>query len=134
MLFLAAAERFPRFFLIAFFYSPCYETPKNAIKTKPSKTTEGGKKNGENKATFFVMSAMSPYGFFVSPPPPWVFVNPPCATKRAENAIKKIKGGGERSKWLFFFGAAANARRFRHFFLRRPSPSPLALAPWSQVQ
>jgi hypothetical protein len=30
-------------------------SPKNVIK-KSSKTTEGGKKNGGNKATFFVMS------------------------------------------------------------------------------
>jgi hypothetical protein len=31
--------------------SPCYETPKNAIKKKPSKTAVGGKQNGGKKAT-----------------------------------------------------------------------------------
>jgi hypothetical protein len=50
-------------FLIAFLNSPCYETPKNAIK-KPTKTTEGEKRKkngGEKKPHFFVMS---PDSFF----------------------------------------------------------------------
>jgi hypothetical protein len=51
---MAAAEKFPRFFLIAFLNSPCYETPKNAMKKKSSKTTEGGKKKpGGNKSRIF---------------------------------------------------------------------------------
>jgi hypothetical protein len=45
---LAAAENFPRDFFNRVFNSPCYETPKNAIK-KSSKTTEGGKKKTEEK-------------------------------------------------------------------------------------
>jgi hypothetical protein len=40
-----------------FFNSPCYETPKNAVKKISNKTTEGGKKKRrEKKAAFFVMS------------------------------------------------------------------------------
>jgi hypothetical protein len=36
--------------------SPCYETPKNAIKKTSNKTTEGEKtKTEEKKAAFFVM-------------------------------------------------------------------------------
>jgi hypothetical protein len=48
LLFLAAAEILLRFVLIPFLNSPCYETPKNAIK-KWSKTTEGGKKTEGKK-------------------------------------------------------------------------------------
>jgi hypothetical protein len=51
-------------FLIAFFNSPCYETPKNAIKKNSSKTTEGGGKKTEEKTpTFFVMSPDGFLGF-----------------------------------------------------------------------
>jgi hypothetical protein len=58
---LEAEEIFARFFFIAFLNSPCYETPKNAIKTKSNKTTGGKKKKTEGKkAAFFVMS---PDGF-----------------------------------------------------------------------
>jgi hypothetical protein len=58
---LEAEEIFARFVLIAFLNSPCYETPKNAIK-KSNQTTEGeNKKTDEKKPTFFVMS---PDGFF----------------------------------------------------------------------
>jgi hypothetical protein len=60
---LEAEEIFARFFLIAFLNSPSYETPKNAIKNKSNKTTEGEKerkKTEEKKAAFFVMS---PDGF-----------------------------------------------------------------------
>jgi hypothetical protein len=49
-------DLFYRFFELPLL-QPCYETPKNAITKKSSKTTEGGgEKNGEKKATFFVMS------------------------------------------------------------------------------
>jgi hypothetical protein len=45
VLFLAAAEKFP------FLNSPCYETPKNAIK-KSNKTTKGAKKTEEKNPSF----------------------------------------------------------------------------------
>jgi hypothetical protein len=51
---LEAEEIFARFFFIAFLNSPCYETPKNAIKKKSNKTTEGKKKkNGGKKSRIF---------------------------------------------------------------------------------
>jgi hypothetical protein len=53
---LGAEEIFARFFLIAFLNSPCYETPKNAIK-KTEPNNQGEFKN----ATWAVMS---PDGFF----------------------------------------------------------------------
>jgi hypothetical protein len=43
--------------------SPCYETPKNAIKKiEQNNRGRGGKKTEEKQATFFVMS---PDGFFL---------------------------------------------------------------------
>jgi hypothetical protein len=58
-----------------FLNCPCYETPKNAIKKKSSKTTEGGKKKTEGeKATFFVMSRDGLFEEKVS----FVFLNFPC--------------------------------------------------------
>jgi hypothetical protein len=70
VLFLEAEEIFARFFFMAFLNSPCHETPKNAIKQKSNKTTEGGKKKRrEKKAAFFVMSRdglfLEKKGFFV---------------------------------------------------------------------
>jgi hypothetical protein len=51
---LEAEEIFARFFFIAFFNSPCYETPKNVIKKKTNKPTEGEKKeNGGKKSRIF---------------------------------------------------------------------------------
>jgi hypothetical protein len=61
---LEAEEIFARFFFIAFLNSPCYETPKNAIKIKKNRTKQPRvkkKKTEEKKAAFFVMS---PDGFF----------------------------------------------------------------------
>jgi hypothetical protein len=53
---LAAAEKNLRFF-IAFLNSPCYKTPKNAIKTNRAKQPrEGGKKRRGEKKNIFVMS------------------------------------------------------------------------------
>jgi hypothetical protein len=54
---LAAAEKIPRYFFIAFLNSPCYETPENVI-NKSGKTTEARKKeNGGGKPPhLFVMS------------------------------------------------------------------------------
>jgi hypothetical protein len=49
-------KNFRNFGFIAFFNSPCYETPKNAIK----KTTE-------TKATFFVISPHDPFRVFELP-------------------------------------------------------------------
>jgi hypothetical protein len=43
-----------RDFFIAFLNSPCYETPKNAVKKKSNKTTEGGKKRDPEKSFFRV--------------------------------------------------------------------------------
>jgi hypothetical protein len=53
---LAAAESFLRFFLIAFLNSPCYETPKNAIKKIEQNNRGRKKKTEEKKPTSFVMS------------------------------------------------------------------------------
>jgi hypothetical protein len=51
---LEAEEIFARFFFMAFLNSPCHETPKNAIKKKSHKTTEGEeKKNGGKKSRIF---------------------------------------------------------------------------------
>jgi hypothetical protein len=51
-----------RDFFIAFLNSPCYETPKNAIKKNRAKQPREGEKETEGeKTTFFVMS---PDGFF----------------------------------------------------------------------
>jgi hypothetical protein len=59
---LEAEEIFARFFFIAFLNSPCYETPKNAIKKNRTKQPRvKKKKTEEKKAAFFVMS---PDGFF----------------------------------------------------------------------
>jgi hypothetical protein len=72
VLFLAAAEKFPRFLFVVFLNSPC-ETPKtktkNAIKKTiaqnnrggPEGPREGGGKRRGKKTIFFVMS---PDGFF----------------------------------------------------------------------
>jgi hypothetical protein len=49
VLFLEAEEIFARFVLMAFLNSPCHETPKNAIKKKSNKTTEGGGKKTDGK-------------------------------------------------------------------------------------
>jgi hypothetical protein len=58
---LEAEEIFARFFFVAFFNSPCYETPKNAIKkTEQNQPREKTKTEGK-KAAFFVMS---PDGLF----------------------------------------------------------------------
>jgi hypothetical protein len=54
VLFLEAEEIFARFFFMAFLNSPCYETPKNAIKKKSNKTTEGGKKKRRKKKPHFL--------------------------------------------------------------------------------
>jgi hypothetical protein len=63
--------------------SPCYETPKNAIK-KSNQTTEGGKKkNGRKKPDIFVMS---PDAFFR------VFELPSLRNAQ-KSALKKIDGG-----------------------------------------
>jgi hypothetical protein len=73
---LEAEEIFARFFFIAFLNSPCYETPKNAIKKKSNKTTEGKtKKTEEKKTAFFVMS---PDGHFFGKKVFFVFLNSPC--------------------------------------------------------
>jgi hypothetical protein len=42
-------EIFARFFLIAFLNSPCYETPKNAIKKNRTKQPRGKKKKTDGK-------------------------------------------------------------------------------------
>jgi hypothetical protein len=71
--------------------SPCYETPKNAIKKNRAKrkTNEGkNKKTEEKKAEFFVMS---PDGFFPIPKPKKfyrVFLTPLVA-KRPKTRLKK---------------------------------------------
>jgi hypothetical protein len=69
---LGAEQIFARLLLIAFFNSPCYETPKNAI-TKIEQNNRGKKKKTEGKkATFFVMSPDVFFGFF------FVVLNSPC--------------------------------------------------------
>jgi hypothetical protein len=84
------------FFLSRFFYSPCYETPKNAIKKKSSKTTEGEKKRRGKKNIF-------------CDEPRWIFWKEIfyCVF---ENEVSDC----------FFLGAAANVRHFHHFFSRPP--------------
>jgi hypothetical protein len=48
------AKRFSRdFFFIAFLNSPCYDTPKNAIKKIEQNNRGFKKKNGGKKAAFF---------------------------------------------------------------------------------
>jgi hypothetical protein len=62
--FFSGCGKFSAFFLIVFFYPPCYETPKNAIKKieqNNRQPRDGGKKTEEKKTTFCVMS---PDGFF----------------------------------------------------------------------
>jgi hypothetical protein len=67
---------------MAFLNSPCHETPKNAIKKKSNKTTEGeGGKNGGKKAAFFVMDFFEK-SFFV-------FLNSPCYETPNKKKIKK---------------------------------------------
>jgi hypothetical protein len=75
---LAAAGNFPRFFLIAFLNSPCYETPKTAI--KQIEQNNRGRKKTEEKKTFFVMSPEKSFVVFFELP----------LLRNAQNAIKKI--------------------------------------------
>jgi hypothetical protein len=75
---LAAAGNFPRFFLIAFFNSPCYETPKTAIK-QIEQNNRGRKKNGGTKNIF----CDEPRKKFCR-----VFELP--LLRNAQNAIKKL--------------------------------------------
>jgi hypothetical protein len=73
------------FFFIAFLNSPCYETPKNAIKQIEQNNRGREKKNRKQKtkATSFVMSPDGFLWIFV-----FVFLNPPCY-ETPKNAIKK---------------------------------------------
>jgi hypothetical protein len=116
--FLEAEEIFARFFFMAFLNSPCYETPKNAIKKNRTKPTEGGggKKTEEKKAAFFVMSPDGLFRFFFLRDfeLPWL--------QNAQKTPKKnsIKNKINEVSNYFFFSAAANVRHFRHFFFRAP--------------
>jgi hypothetical protein len=68
--------------------SPCYETPKNAIKKIRTKPREKKKETDEKKATFFVMS---PDGLFRNSFS-WFF-NSPCyetPKKRVKKVDEKI--------------------------------------------
>jgi hypothetical protein len=77
-----------RFFLIAFLNSPCYETPKNAIKkNRTKKSKEEKKRTEEKKAAFFVMSPDDFSKKVFS-----VFLNSPCyETPKKRLKTKAIK-------------------------------------------
>jgi hypothetical protein len=79
---LAAAEKFSQFFLIAFFNSPCCETPKNAIKKNRAKQPREKKNSGGQKCHHFCV--MSPDGFCF-----YRVFELPCY-ETPKNGIKKI--------------------------------------------
>jgi hypothetical protein len=82
-----AEEIFARFFFIAFLNSPCYETPKNAIKKNRAKQPWVKKKKTEGKkAAFFVMS---PDGFFRKKVF-FVFFELPLLRNAPKTPLKKI--------------------------------------------
>jgi hypothetical protein len=111
---LEAEEILARFFLMAFLNSSCHETPKNEQNNRGR-----GKKNGEKKAAFFVMSRDGLFRFC------FVFLNSPCyetpKKRPKKKSIKnKIKINKKEVSNYFCFSAAANVRRFCHFFFHAP--------------
>jgi hypothetical protein len=66
--------------------SPCYETPKNAIKNIEQKITEGERNQKRMEKTFFVMSPGDFSDFFP------VSLNSPCYE------TPKKRGGGDQGE------------------------------------
>jgi hypothetical protein len=93
--FFGGCGKIPAIFLIAFLNSPSYETPKNAIKKTPSKTTEREKKKtrGEKSRIF----CDEPRCFFRKKSFYRAF-ELPLSRNAQKNAIKKIDEKKEKKK------------------------------------
>jgi hypothetical protein len=117
---LAAAENLPRFFLIAFLNSPCYETPKKRDKKKIVQNNRGIKQTGEKKSHIFcdelrwiVFKTMLFFSCFLTP------LVPLRNAQKREKQKPMIPFFNKVPNYLFF-GAAANVRHFHRVIFYGP--------------
>jgi hypothetical protein len=118
-------RRFSRDFFYRVFDSPCYETPKNAIKKNRTKQPGKRKKKRTKKTQIFCDEPrwiFSGIFFFRVFELPLLLV-----TKHPKSALKKIDETNKNKNknkieqvTTFFFCAEANVRHFRPFFFAAP--------------